>query len=118
MTVRVLIVDDDRSFRRAAGLVLTGLGMEVVGEARDAASALAAAARVRPDAVLLDVQLPDSDGFAVARALRGATSSPRIVLTSSDATIAPRAAVAGCGAVAFVPKVQLALSDLRAHYSA
>jgi DNA-binding NarL/FixJ family response regulator len=69
MVVSVLIVDDHPSFRRSARALLEADGFTVVAEAEDAAGALDAAARLRPDVVLLDVQLPDLDGFAVAQQL-------------------------------------------------
>src|SRR3954466_16344543 len=62
----VLIVDDHPSFRSTARALLEAEGFEVVGEAEDGASGLAAAAELRPDLILLDVQLPDIDGFEVA----------------------------------------------------
>jgi DNA-binding NarL/FixJ family response regulator len=61
---RVLIVDDHPSFRRSARALLEAEGFTVVAEAEDAAGALDAVARLRPDVVLLDIQLPDLDGFA------------------------------------------------------
>jgi CheY-like chemotaxis protein len=66
---RVLIVDDHQPFRAVARELLESAGYIVAGEAADAAEALAAIAADAPDAVLLDVQLPDRDGFTVARAL-------------------------------------------------
>ena len=67
----VLIVDDHPEFVAAAGALLRSEGLRVVGRAATGAEALAEAARLRPDLVLLDVRLPDSDGFAVARRLAG-----------------------------------------------
>jgi DNA-binding NarL/FixJ family response regulator len=60
--------------------VLEAGGFDVVGEAADAAEAVAVAARLRPHVVLLDIQLPDRDGFAVAEELGAGT---HVVLTSS-----------------------------------
>ena len=62
----VLIVDDHPSFRASARALLQAEGFEVVGEAADGAEALRAAEELHPDVVLLDVQLPDTDGFDVA----------------------------------------------------
>ena len=78
----MLIVDDHPSFRATARALLESEGWEVVGEAEDAASALTAVRDLRPDVVLLDVQLPDGDGFEVCEEL-DRESSPRIVLVSS-----------------------------------
>jgi DNA-binding NarL/FixJ family response regulator len=76
----VVIVDDHAEFRAAARAVLEAGGFEVVGEAAGAAEAVAVAARLRPQIVLLDIQLPDGDGFAVAEELG---EGPQVVLTSS-----------------------------------
>ena len=66
MRPTVLIVDDHDSFRESARALLEAEGFTVVGDATDGAAAVAAVARLRPDVVLLDIQLPDADGFAVA----------------------------------------------------
>jgi len=79
----VLIVDDHAGFRRMARRVLEASGLTVVGEAEDAASAIIAARMLDPDLVLLDVLLPDSDGFAVAEALAQSCGRARVILTSS-----------------------------------
>ena len=67
--MRVLIVDDHPSFRASARKLLESEGYDVVGEAADGAGALEAAEQLHPDVVLLDVQLPDLDGFEVAKRL-------------------------------------------------
>lgn len=78
-----LVVDDHPTFRRTARRLLESEGFEVVGEADDGASAIEAATSLRPDVVLLDICLPDMDGFDVAAALLGNGNPPEIVLTSS-----------------------------------
>ena len=83
VAVQVLIVDDHASFRRFARLLLLAAGFDVVGEAAGAESARALIALLRPDAVLLDVMLPDGCGLDVARELAREPDSPRVVLTSS-----------------------------------
>jgi DNA-binding NarL/FixJ family response regulator len=80
---RILIVDDHPGFRRFAHSLLESEGFDVVGEAENGASALAAAARLRPGLVLLDVLLPGPDGFAVAEQLHALDPGLAIVLTSS-----------------------------------
>ena len=80
---RVLIVDDHPGFRRFARSLLESEGFDVVGEAEDEASALAAAVRLRPGLVLLDVLLPGRDGFAVAERLHALDPAPAVVMTSS-----------------------------------
>ena len=72
MPTSVLIVDDHPSFRLSARRMLEADGYAVVGEAEDGAAAIAAARELDPDLVLLDVQLPDLDGFEVAARLRAA----------------------------------------------
>jgi DNA-binding NarL/FixJ family response regulator len=82
MRARVLLVDDHRGFRERARVLLEAEGFDVVGEAPDGRSGLAAADRLRPDVALVDIQLPDLDGFAVATAMRLAGTAARIVLIS------------------------------------
>jgi DNA-binding NarL/FixJ family response regulator len=83
MAVRVLIVDDHAPFRALARMVLVADGFDVVGEAGDGPDALAAAHDLHPDVVLLDVQLPGTDGFAVAEELAAHPPAPAVVLVSS-----------------------------------
>ena len=107
MAVQVLIVDDHASFRRLARLVLLRAGFDVVGEAADAAGARALIARLRPDAVLLDVMLPDDSGVDVARELARDPDSPRIVLTSSRSTSDFGPSFELPGGCTFIPKHEL-----------
>src|SRR5207248_10253958 len=79
----ILIVDDHPSFRTSARRMLETDGYEVVGEAADGASALDAVRELQPDVVLLDIRLPDVDGFQVAERLAANGAAPAIVLTSS-----------------------------------
>jgi DNA-binding NarL/FixJ family response regulator len=79
----VLIVDDHDDFRRSATARLTADGFEVVGDVADGAAVPDAVARLRPDVVLLDVQLPDIAGFAVAERLAQAPDPPVVILVSS-----------------------------------
>jgi DNA-binding NarL/FixJ family response regulator len=79
----VLIVDDHEVFRRSGRALLEAEGFAVVGTAADGAEALAAVARLRPQVVLLDVQLPDVDGFTVATQLAELPDPPLVVLISS-----------------------------------
>ncbi len=102
----MLIVDDHPSFRSSARALLESEGFEVVGEAEDAASALAAARALHPDVVLLDVQLPDGDGFEVCEAL-ARDGAPRIVLVSSRDRTDYGDCVECSGAVGFIAKAEL-----------
>lgn len=104
---QILIVDDDPSFRSSASILLAVRGYQVVGEADRADAGLALASAIRPDAVLLDVNLPDGDGLATAARLTAA-GGPRVLLTSSDPTVAREDLIRTSGAVGFVAKEDLA----------
>ena len=105
----VLIVDDHAAFRARARRALELDGYEVVGEAADAASAIAAAAWLRPALVLVDVGLPDASGFAVAAEIAG--PGTEVILTSTrDWDVLE----AGSAAAAFVPKSELSGAALDA----
>jgi DNA-binding NarL/FixJ family response regulator len=110
---RVLIVDDHQPFRAVARELLESAGYVVTGEAADAEQALAAVAADLPDAVLLDVQLPDRDGFAVATALV-ASDGPAVVLISSREADDYGRRVAACGARGFIPKSKLSAATFAA----
>jgi DNA-binding NarL/FixJ family response regulator len=103
----VLIVDDHSAFRKSARHLLEAEGFVVVGEAEDGRSALEQVAKLAPDLVLLDIQLPDIDGFAVAKELRRSGDGPKIVLTSSRDAGDYGARIAESGARGFVPKGEL-----------
>jgi CheY-like chemotaxis protein len=107
MTSSVLVVDDDPAFRRLAATMLAAFGLVVVGQADSARSAIEAAATLRPDAVLVDVGLPDGDGIALAGELAGLPWRPRVLLTSSNADAAVESEVRRSRAEAFIPKEQL-----------
>ena len=112
-TVRVLVVDDSSLFRRAAGHVLVEAGFEVVGAAEDGATALRLAAELRPDVVLLDIQLPDQDGFQVAAQLRRAPDPPAVVLVSSRSRSDYGGMVERSSAQGFLDKADLSGPRLR-----
>jgi DNA-binding NarL/FixJ family response regulator len=105
MPVRVVIVDDHPSFRASARTLLELEGFEVVGEAADGRSGLEIARELEPELVLLDVALPDTNGFEVAARLAGGPS--KVVLTSSREQRDLGSRVRSSGALGFVPKDQL-----------
>ena len=106
----VLIVDDHAGFRDLARRLLEGAGFEVVGEAADGAAAIAAAATLSPEAVLLDVQLPDTTGFEVSRVLAGGSDRPAVVLVSSRDAADDGGANGRCGARGIITKSELTAS--------
>ena len=107
MPVTVLIVDDHATFRTLTRRMLETQGYEVVGEADSGAGALDAVARLRPAAVLLDVQLPDLDGFAVTEQLARAEHPPVVSLISSRDASAYRRRLSGSPARGFLAKSEL-----------
>lgn len=107
----VLIVDDSAPFRTTARALLQARGYAVAGTAADGAQALDAAATLRPDAVLLDVNLPDMDGMRVAERLTmngHGRRVPAVVLVSTVERAALGSAVDTCGARGFLAKSDLA----------
>jgi DNA-binding NarL/FixJ family response regulator len=110
----VLIVDDHAAFRASARRLLEDQGFEVVGEAGDGRSGIEAARSLRPQVVLLDVQLPDLDGFEVAARLVRGGASPAIVLTSSHDSSDFGALVTRSGARGFLAKADLTGAALSA----
>ena len=102
----MLIVDDHPSFRASARAILEADGFTVVGEAVDGAAGLAALRRLRPDVVLLDVQLPDMTGFDVCIEC-GDLERTSIVLTSSRDATDFGSLIESSGARGFVPKAEL-----------
>ena len=115
---RVLIVDDQPSFRGMARRVLEWRGYVVAGEADSAASAIAAAERLAPDAVLLDVCLGEASGFDVACTLTRARPGLAVVLISSIDYRQCEALLRACGARGFVLKCDLGHADLAAFWPA
>ena len=111
VSYRILIVDDSEAFRRTAAQLLARRGFESAGAVADGEAALAAVCADCPDGILLDINMPGRDGFAVAASISSVCPTV-IVLTSSDIDEVPSAALQACGATAFVPKIELATADL------
>jgi DNA-binding NarL/FixJ family response regulator len=102
----VLIVDDHAGFRSSARALLEADGFDVLGEAADGESAMREARRLRPQVVLLDVQLPGMDGFAVAESLAAEPSAPAVVLVSSRGRGAYRTRLLSTPALGFITKAE------------
>ena len=111
MTQTVLVVDDHPSFRRCARALLEADGFAVVGEAEDGAGALTEIGRLQPDVVLLDVQLPDMDGFAVLEQL--GPDTPQVVLVSSREASDYNGLIGASGARGFIAKAELTGAAVR-----
>ena len=118
MTRTLLIVDDHANFRSFARAMLSAEGFEVKGEAADGESALSEAIRLRPEVVLLDVQLPGIDGFEVANRLAQTDEPPKVVLTSSREASDYGSRLTNAPVVGFIPKRDLSGEALAALASA
>lgn len=114
MATTVLIVDDHPGFRASARMLLEAEGFDVVGEAGDGRSGLDAAFELRPEVVLLDIQLPDMDGFDVAAGLNTNGSGPAVVLVSSRAREDLQDRVDASPVRGFIPKSELSGAALEA----
>jgi DNA-binding NarL/FixJ family response regulator len=110
----ILIVDDSPGFRVQARALLTAEGFDVVGEAIDGRSGLEAARTLRPNLVLLDIGLPDVEGFEVARALAVDGPPPFVVLTSSREAGAYGPRLSANRVLGFIPKDELSGPAIRA----
>jgi DNA-binding NarL/FixJ family response regulator len=107
MAKTVVIVDDHPSFRSSARMLLESDGFEVVGEAATGEEGVDVALELRPDLVLLDVNLPDIDGFEVATRITADPDPPSVILTSSRDSTDFGPLVQKSGALGFVPKSEL-----------
>ena len=112
-TLTVVIVDDHPSFRAVARMVLETDGFQVLGTEEDGESGVVGTLRLEPDVVLLDVELPDIDGFAVAARLREAGSRAAIVLASSRDRSDFGSLVDESGARGFLTKAELTGDAIR-----
>ena len=103
----VLVVDDDATFRRIISRALADWGHVVIGEAASVEEALVRAAELRPDTALVDIGLPDGDGFDLTRQLCAMPFCPRVVLISTDPDASSGAAASRAGAIGFLAKDEL-----------
>lgn len=108
-----LIVDDHDVFRASARALLESEGF-TVAEAATAETGIDAAVRLRPDMVLLDIQLPDHDGFHAATLLARLEQPPVVILTSSRDPSDYGSLIADSTATGFIPKSELSGETIRA----
>jgi len=114
MVATALLVDDHAGFRAQARVLLRSAGFEVVAEAEDAAGALETAGTLRPDVILLDVQLPDGNGFDVARAVLDGDDPPIVILISSREASDYGTRIDRSGARGFISKAELSVAAITA----
>jgi DNA-binding NarL/FixJ family response regulator len=114
MRTTVVIVDDHEQFRASARAMLESEGFAVVGEAQNAEEALDAVMRLRPDILLLDIELPDLDGFEVAQRIAAGADRPATVLMSSRSAATYAVQLASTPACGFIAKVDLSGTALAA----
>ncbi len=110
----VLIVDDHPSFRASARAVLEAEGFDVVGEAEDGGTALDAVRELVPDVILLDVQLPDADGFDLCEQICAKCSTPSVILVSSREAADYDGLIDRSPARGFISKADLSGDSFRA----
>ena len=114
VSTTVLIVDDHAAFRQSASALLEAEGFQVIGQAADGTDAVEQAERLRPEVVLLDIQLPGADGFSVAERLAALPDAPRVVLISSREASAYGHRVRDAPARGFIAKRELSGEALAA----
>jgi DNA-binding NarL/FixJ family response regulator len=110
----VLIVDDHEAFRESARVLLEADGFDVIGESEDGGDALDAVASLRPQVVLVDIQLPGLDGFALAERLAERVDPPAVVLISSRDAAAYGSRLRDTPSRGFIPKSELSGEALAA----
>jgi len=119
--IRVLIVDDQEPFREAARMVVEMTDeFEVVGEATDGEEAVALAEALRPDLVLMDVQMPGTDGIETTRRIMAMDGSTHVLVMSTHESEKYEEPALAAGAIGFMPKALFGLDtleDLRAELS-
>jgi two-component system nitrate/nitrite response regulator NarL len=112
--LRSLIVDDSETFLASARRLLESQGVEIVGIATSGAEALELAAALSPDLALVDVELGEEDGFALAGALRSRSPATRVVLISTYGGDDMQDLISMSSAVGFLPKSRLSGDAVRA----
>lgn len=115
MAVRVLIVDDQPPFREAARMVVEmSEGFEVAGEAQNGETAVEMAATLKPDLILMDVQMPGVDGLEATRRITDTPDPPKVLVMSTHESGDYSGPAEAAGAIGFVPKSEFSMSVLAA----
>jgi two-component system, NarL family, nitrate/nitrite response regulator NarL len=114
VTLRSLIVDDNETFLASARRLLESQGMEIVGTATSGVQALDLAVALSPDLALVDVELGEEDGFALAGELRSRSPATRVVLISTYGRDEIQDLIPTSAAVGFLPKNRLSGDAVRA----
>jgi DNA-binding NarL/FixJ family response regulator len=112
--LRSLIVDDSETFLTSARRLLESQGVEIVGTATTGAEALELATALSPDLALVDVELGEEDGFALAGELRSRSPATRVVLISTYGSDEMQDLISTSTAVGFLPKSRLSVDAVRA----
>ena len=114
MNLRSVIVDDSETFLASARRLLEAQGVEIVGTATTGAAALDLTAALTPDLALVDVELGEEDGIALAGELRSRSPGTRVVLISTYGRDEMQDLVSASAAVGFLPKSHLSGDAVRA----
>src|SRR5215510_10054229 len=109
-----MIVDDSEAFLESARLLLESQGVEIVGTSTSGAEALDLAVALSPDLALVDVELGEEDGIALAGELRSRSPATRVVLISTYGSDEMHDLASTSSAVGFLPKSRLSGDALRA----
>jgi two-component system, NarL family, nitrate/nitrite response regulator NarL len=117
MRLRSLIVDDSETFLASARRLLESQGVEIVGTATSGAEALDLAGALSPDLALVDVELCEEDGFALAGALRSRSPATRVVLISTYGSDEMQDLISSSSAIGFLPKSRLSGDAVRALFN-
>jgi DNA-binding NarL/FixJ family response regulator len=112
--LRGLIVDDSDTFLTSASRLLQSQGVEIVGTATSTAEALELAIASSPDLALVDVELGEEDGLALAKKLRSHSPATRVIMISTYDRDQMQGLIAASSAVGFLPKSRLSGDAVRA----
>lgn len=113
--VRVLIVDDQLPFREAARMVVEMTdGFEVAGEAVNGEEAVEMVVALRPDLVLMDVQMPGIDGVEATRRIMLLAGAPHVLVMSTHESESYESPALAAGAIGFLPKSMFGMDELEA----